>query len=168
MRFVRALMVTPIGEFAFIIAQLGVSAGMLSSDYYPIAVGVALFTALVSPVLIRHSGPISDVWLKAQPKFFYTLLGLYQQFLASVGEHQRRSRIFGLARRSLPPLAISVTFASGIFIVAPFLFAQWNRMFPSGRGSLAIPSLLGRHRCRRGWTAAWCLAKVGGVFQRSG
>jgi CPA2 family monovalent cation:H+ antiporter-2 len=129
--FRAALMVTPIGEFAFIIAQLGVSAGMLSSDYYPIAVGIALFTALVSPVLIRHSGPISDGWLKAQPKFFYTLLGLYQQFLASVGEHQRRSRIFGLGRRSLPPLAISVTFAAGIFIVAPFLFAQWSRMFPS-------------------------------------
>jgi monovalent cation:H+ antiporter-2, CPA2 family len=132
--FRAALMVTPIGEFAFIIAQLGVSAGMLSSDYYPIAVGVALFTALVSPVLIRHSGPISDGWLKIQPKFFYNLLELYQQFLASVGEHQRRSRVFGLARRSLPPLVISVTFASGILIVAPFLFARWRLLFPAGKG----------------------------------
>jgi CPA2 family monovalent cation:H+ antiporter-2 len=129
--FRAALMVTPIGEFAFIIAQLGVSAGMLSSDYYPIAVGVALFTALVSPILIRHSGPISDVWLRAQPKFFYDLLQLYQQFLVSVGEHQRRSRVFGLARQSLPPLAISVIFVSGILIVAPFLFAQWTRLLPA-------------------------------------
>src|SRR6202162_4135636 len=124
--FRAALMVTPVGEFAFIIAQLGVSAGLLSSDYYPVAVGIALFTALVSPILIRHSGPISDGWLKLQPKFFYNLLELYQQFLASVGEHQRRSRVFGLARRSLPPLVISVTFASGILIVAPFLFARWS------------------------------------------
>jgi CPA2 family monovalent cation:H+ antiporter-2 len=127
--FRAALMVTPIGEFAFIIAQLGVSAGLLSSDYYPIAVGVALFTALVSPILIRHSGSISDVWLKAQPKFFYDLLELYRQFLASVGEHQRRSRVFGIAKRSFPPLAISITFASGILIVAPFLFARWNLFF---------------------------------------
>jgi CPA2 family monovalent cation:H+ antiporter-2 len=122
-------MVTPIGEFAFIIAQLGVSAGMLSSDYYPIAVGIALFTALVSPVLTRHSGRISDIWLKAQPKFLYDLLTLYQQFLASAGEHRRRSRVFALAARSLPPLGISITFASAILIVAPFLFSQWNRMF---------------------------------------
>src|SRR6202030_3318985 len=127
--FRAGLMVTPIGEFAFIIAQLGVSAGLLSSDYYPIAVGVALFTALVSPILIRHSGSISDVWLKAQPKFFYDLLELYRQFLASVGEHQRGSRIFGIAKRSFPPLAISITFASGILIVAPFLFARWNLFF---------------------------------------
>jgi CPA2 family monovalent cation:H+ antiporter-2 len=129
--FRAALMVTPIGEFAFIIAQLGVSTGMLSSDYYPIAVGMALFTALVSPILIRHSGHISDVWLRAQPKFFYNLLEQYQLFLASVGAHQRRSRIFGLARRSLPPLGISAIFVSGILIVAPFLFAQWIHLFPA-------------------------------------
>src|SRR6202030_757388 len=127
--FRAGLMVTPIGEFAFIIAQLGVSAGLLSSDYYPITVGVGLFTALVSPVLIRHPGPISDVWLKAQPKFFYDLLELYRQFLASVGEHQRRSRVFGIAKRSFPPLAISITFASGILIVAPFLFTRWSLLF---------------------------------------
>jgi CPA2 family monovalent cation:H+ antiporter-2 len=128
--FRAGLMVTPIGEFAFIIAQLGVSAGMLSSDYYPIAVGIALFTALVSPVLIRHSGRISDVWLKCQPKYFYDLLKLYHDFLASVGEHQRRSRAFGLARQSLPPLLISLTLASGILVIAPFLFSHWIRLFP--------------------------------------
>jgi monovalent cation:H+ antiporter-2, CPA2 family len=132
--FRAGLMVTPIGEFAFIIAQIGVSAGMLSSDYYPIAVGIALFTALVSPVLIRHSGRISDVWLKCQPKFFYDLLKLYHDFLASVGEHQRRSRVFGLARQSLPPLLIGLTFASGILVIAPFLFSQWSRLFPTNAG----------------------------------
>ena len=132
--FRAALMVTPIGEFAFIIAQLGVSSRMLSSDYYPIAVGIALFTALVSPILIRHSGPISDGWLKAQPKFFYQLLELYQQFLGSVGEHQRRSRVFGLARRSLPPFVISVILVSGILIVAPFLFGRWSLLMPAKAG----------------------------------
>ena len=124
------LMVTPIGEFAFIIAQIGVSSGMLSSDYYPIAVGVALFTALISPALIQHSGKISDLALRFEPKLFHDLVKLYQQFLASAGEHQRRSKVFGLARRSLPPLIISVTFASGILIAAPLLFTQWNQVFP--------------------------------------
>jgi monovalent cation:H+ antiporter-2, CPA2 family len=132
--FRAGLMVTPIGEFAFIIAQLGVSAGLLSPDYYPIAVGIALFTALVSPLLIQHSGRISDGWLRCQPKFFYDLLKLYQEFLASVGEHQRRSRVFGLARQSLPPLLISLAFASGILVVAPFLSSQWSRLFPINAG----------------------------------
>jgi len=132
--FRAGLMVTPIGEFAFIIAQLGVAAGMLSSDYYPITVGVALFTALVSPALIQHSGRISDAWLKLQPKFFYDLLKLYQEFLGSVGEHQRRSRAFGLARKRLPPLLISLTFASGILVIAPFLFSKWSNILPANAG----------------------------------
>ena len=128
------LMVTPIGEFAFVIAQMGVSSGMLSSDYYPITVGTALFTALISPSLIQHSGKISDFALRCEPKFFHDLVKLYQQFLASVGEHQSRSKVFGLAKQSLPPLIISVTFASGILVVAPLLFAQWNRFFPQNAG----------------------------------
>ncbi len=129
-----ALMVTPIGEFAFIIAQLGVSARLLSSDYYPIAVGVALFTALVSPILIRHSGPISDQWLKIQPPFFYNLLEVYQQFLISVGEHRRRSRVSALAMHTIVPLMISITFVAGILIVAPFLLVYWSQLFPPKSG----------------------------------
>ncbi len=132
--FRAGLMVTPIGEFAFIIAQVGVSAGMLSSDYYPIAVGISLFTALVSPILIRHSGSISDGWHKIQPPFFYHLLEVYKDFLNSVGEHQRRSRVSTLARQTIVPLVISVTFVAGILIVAPFLLTQWHRLFPPESG----------------------------------
>jgi monovalent cation:H+ antiporter-2, CPA2 family len=128
------LMVTPIGEFAFIIAQIGVSSRVLSADYYPIAVGVALFTALISPALIQHSAKISDFVLRCEPKFFHDLVKLYQQFLTSVGEHQRRSKAFSLAKQSLPPLIISVTFASGILIFAPLLLVQWNRLFPQTTG----------------------------------
>jgi monovalent cation:H+ antiporter-2, CPA2 family len=123
------LMVTPIGEFAFIIAQIGVSSGILSADYYPIAVGVSLLTALISPALIQHSGQISDYALRCEPKFFHDLVKLYQQFLASAGEHQRRSRVAGLAKRSLPPLVISVTFVSGILIAAPLLYSRWSWLF---------------------------------------
>ena len=44
------LSVTPIGEFSFIIAQLGVGAALLDRKYYPVAVGVALLTTLVGCV----------------------------------------------------------------------------------------------------------------------
>ena len=142
--FRAALMVTPIGEFAFIIAQLGVSAGMLSADYYPIAVGIALFTALISPVLIRHSGPISDVWLKAQPKFFYNLLELYQQFLASVGEHQRQKPGFRSCQAQLSAfgdqrhLRIRHSDRCSVFVRA------MEPAVPGKGGSLVVSSCSGR------------------------
>jgi CPA2 family monovalent cation:H+ antiporter-2 len=124
------LMVTPIGEFAFIIAQVGVSAQLLSPDYYPIAVGIALFTAVVSPILIQRSAQISTFAVNCEPKFLREFLTLYQQFLASAGEHQQRSRAFGLARQKLPLLLISVTFVSGILVFAPLLLRQWDTLFP--------------------------------------
>jgi monovalent cation:H+ antiporter-2, CPA2 family len=132
--FRAALMVTPIGELAFISAQVGVSAHLLSPEYYGIAVGVALFTAFICPFLIRNSGQISDGWVKLQPPLFQDLLELYQQFLISVGEHQRRSRLSALAREILPPLLVSVTFVAGILIFAPFLLVHWNAIFPAASG----------------------------------
>jgi monovalent cation:H+ antiporter-2, CPA2 family len=132
--FRAALMVTPIGELAFISAQVGVSAHLLSPEYYGIAVGVALFTAFICPFLIRNSGQISDGWVKLQPPLFQDLLELYQQFLNSVGEHQRRSRLSALAREILPPLLVSVTFVAGILIFAPFLLVHWNAIFPAASG----------------------------------
>ncbi|MBV9998304.1 MAG: cation:proton antiporter [Verrucomicrobia bacterium] len=124
------LMVTPIGEFAFIIAQVGVSARLLSADYYPIAVGIALFTAVVSPILIQRSAQISNVVVNCEPNFLREFLTVYQEFLASAGEHQHRSRAFGLARQKLPPLLVSVTFVSGILVFAPLLLRQWDASFP--------------------------------------
>lgn len=124
------LMVTPIGEFAFIIAQVGVSAQLLSADYYPIAVGIALFTAVISPILIQRSAQISNFAVNCEPKFLREFLTLYQQFLASAGEHQQGSRAFGLARQKLPLLLINVTFVSGILVFAPLILRQWNTLFP--------------------------------------
>jgi monovalent cation:H+ antiporter-2, CPA2 family len=132
--FRAALMVTPIGELAFISAQVGVSTHLLSPEYYGIAVGVALFTAFICPFLIRNSGQLSDEWVKFQPPLFHDLLGLYQQFLSSVGEHQRRSRVSALARQILPPLLVSVAFVAGILIFAPLLLVHWNDIFAGASG----------------------------------
>jgi monovalent cation:H+ antiporter-2, CPA2 family len=124
------LMITPIGEFAFIIAQVGVSARMLSADYYPIAVGIAFFTALVSPSLMLNSGKITDLIMRGEPKFLKDLLELYQQFLHSVGEGQKRSRLVGLARQRLPLLLAATLFVTGLLVFAPLLLKEWNRFLP--------------------------------------
>jgi CPA2 family monovalent cation:H+ antiporter-2 len=124
------LMVTPVGEFAFIIAQVGVSSKILSGDYYPIAVGVSLITALASPLLTQHSSAITDRVLKAEPEFIRGLLRLYDQFLVSVGERQKRSKVIGLARQRLPFLLVAVIFVIGFLVFAPNLFYVWDSWSP--------------------------------------
>ncbi|MBV9492011.1 MAG: cation:proton antiporter, partial [Verrucomicrobia bacterium] len=123
------LMVTPVGEFAFIIVQAGVSAQLLSADYYPVAIGMALFTAVVSPVLIQHSAEISNYVVDREPKFLRELLTLYQQFLAAAGERQQRSRVWRLAKEKLPLCLVSMLFASGILVFAPLLLRPWEALF---------------------------------------
>ena len=117
------LMLTPIGEFTFIIAQVGVLSGLLSEHYYTLSVGVALFTALCSRFLVRNSGDLADRLVGLQPKFWRDLLGVYQEFLASLLESHRRNQVLALAKSKLVPVTISLAFASGVLVFAPALFS---------------------------------------------
>jgi K+:H+ antiporter len=124
------LMAIPIGEFAFIIAQVGVSSGLLPADFYPIAIGVATLTATVAPILGRQSDKISERLLSFEPHFVTNLVTSYRQFLSDAAEKQRRSEVIGLAQRKLAPVVIGLAFASGLLIFADQLLRFWSRLFP--------------------------------------
>ena len=51
---------TQIGEFAFIIASLGVSLGVTSHFLYPIVVAVSVITTFLTPYMIRLAEPASN------------------------------------------------------------------------------------------------------------
>ena len=51
---------TQIGEFAFIIASLGVSLGVTSDFLYPIVVAVSVITTFLTPYMIRLAEPASN------------------------------------------------------------------------------------------------------------
>jgi CPA2 family monovalent cation:H+ antiporter-2 len=123
------LMLTPVGEFTFIIAQAGVVSGLLSENYYTVSVGVALFNALWSPFLVRNSGNLADRLVGLQPKFWRDLLDEYQEFLASLLESHRRIQVFALAKSKLVPVSISLAFASGVLVFAPALFSLFTKFF---------------------------------------
>ena len=48
---------TQIGEFAFIIASLGLSLGVISSFLYPVVVAVSVITTFLTPYMIRLAEP---------------------------------------------------------------------------------------------------------------
>lgn len=51
---------TQIGEFAFIIASLGISLKVMDGFLYPIVVAVSVITTFITPYMIKASGPVSD------------------------------------------------------------------------------------------------------------
>ena len=57
-----------IGEFAFIVATLGLSLGVISDFLFPIAVGVSAITTFTTPYMIKYSEPFYNWLIKNLPK----------------------------------------------------------------------------------------------------
>ena len=57
-----------VGEFAFIIATLGRSLGVISEFLYPVVVAVSVITTFLTPYMIRAAEPCYDFLIKHLPK----------------------------------------------------------------------------------------------------
>jgi len=61
---VTGLALGQVGEFSFIMAKTGVSAGVLSSEHYKFAVAVIVLTMAAAPYMIKYSSAIADQIMK--------------------------------------------------------------------------------------------------------
>lgn len=68
---------TQIGEFAFIIATLGMSLGVLEHTLYPIVVAVSVITTFTTPYFIKMSLPVYDFVAKHLPSKLHFLITRY-------------------------------------------------------------------------------------------
>ena len=68
---------TQIGEFAFIIAALGVSLNVTSSFLYPIVVAVSVITTFLTPYMIRLAVPAYNVVERKMPEKWKRMLEHY-------------------------------------------------------------------------------------------
>lgn len=66
-----------IGEFAFIVATLGLSLGVISEFLFPVAVGASAITTFTTPYLIRFSGPVYNAVEKVMPKKWLNAINIY-------------------------------------------------------------------------------------------
>ncbi|MCF3649059.1 cation:proton antiporter [Synoicihabitans lomoniglobus] len=133
------LLLTPIGEFSFVIAQLGISAGVLDARFYPIAVGVSLFTVLVSPWLNRHADPLIAWSFRLEPRWLRRALDSYHAWIAA----QTRRPIGGvwwrLSRKRLLQIGGEMLIVTGLLSFSPSLL---NSLLQSPLGSAATPLVL--------------------------
>ena len=116
-----AMCLTPIGEFSLILALTGVQGGIVPESFYAVAVGVCLFTAVTTPLLIGHSRRLSE-WIEArQPQFLAQLIGLYHEWIENLKQRQNASILWRLTAPRVVQLTILVLFVSGLLTFAsPF------------------------------------------------
>lgn len=124
------LSVTPLGEFSFIIAQLGVIAGVLPAEFQAVAVGVALLTTLSAPVLMRRAPRIVGWVDRHLPGWLNTSLGNYRRWLERLQVRQQHSVLWQLSRKRLTSILIEVLFVSGVLVFSEQLFAAVNQFLP--------------------------------------
>jgi CPA2 family monovalent cation:H+ antiporter-2 len=137
-----------IGEFAFILATLGVSLGVVGKHLYPIIVATAALNALVRPYLANRADAIADAVSRHLPRPLRAVMDLYIRWIAQVrvARQQQNPGLHHL--RSLAwQLILNLALVAAVFICVAFVV----RVVPA-------PDWL----TRGGWlrTAAWSAAAV--------
>ncbi|KAA6434065.1 sodium:proton antiporter [Dyadobacter flavalbus] len=75
-----------IGEFSFIIANLGLSLKVTSEFLYPIAVGVSVITTFTTPYMMKASEPLSEWLEKRLPEKWKLYLNRYSTSTDTIGQ----------------------------------------------------------------------------------
>ncbi|GAB2777126.1 cation:proton antiporter [Rhabdobacter roseus] len=145
------LSLSQIGEFSFIIANLGIALRVTSDFLYPIAVGVSVITTFTTPYCIKAAVPLYE-WIKERmPTKWYNFLNRYSNTTQTIRTHSHWNDVLKdylqvivlnsvviialllLASRALLPLVQRrmpdpllggvLTSAMALLAMAPFLWA---------------------------------------------
>ncbi|MCC5875882.1 MAG: cation:proton antiporter, partial [Candidatus Sumerlaeia bacterium] len=139
-----SLTLTPLGEFSFVIAFLGISSGVMPETFYPAAVGASLITCLISPALIRRSETISRGIEGAIPATIHRGIETYHQWLENLHAHQNRSLAWKLILPRLIQTVVLLLLVGGLLALTSPIYGLMRRgvgenlLFPNGTMILLI------------------------------
>ncbi len=125
-----------IGEFAFIIASLGMSLGVIKNKVYPIVVAVSILTTLTTPFLIKSADRLSALAGKLLPGKLAEKLERYTD--ENAGSREQDSDWGRFLRRYVKVTALYGVLMMGVTMLGQFvLFPLLQRTLPEQR--LAAP-----------------------------
>jgi monovalent cation:H+ antiporter-2, CPA2 family len=129
-----------IGEFSFIIAAVGMTAGATRSFLYPIAVAVSAITTLTTPWLIRAAEPAA-LWVDRKlPRPIQTSVALYASWVDRIRrapETAGRSR----TRRLIRLILLDAVVLAIVLIGAGAESGRFTTMFSKWTGASAETSV---------------------------
>lgn len=153
-----------IGEFSYIIAQVGTSHGNVGGHIYDVVVAVSVVTAFTTPWLIRISDPLAE-WVDSRlPKPLQTFTSLYGSWLEGLRHGGNEETIWNKSRRLVRKLATDGSILAVIVITTAATIDKWVpelqelldlsvlgwRILLAAMGvALALPFLVGVFRCAR-------------------
>ncbi|MCM1521214.1 MAG: cation:proton antiporter [Muribaculaceae bacterium] len=133
---------TQIGEFAFIIASLGMSLGVLDAQIYPIVVAVSVLTTFTTPYFIRMADPAYRYVESHLPRRLHFLIDRYSE--SATAEQSATAELWkSLLRRYLWRVVLySIVLIALTILTLRYLLPFFVSIFPSwGRFICMIVSL---------------------------
>ena len=117
-----------IGEFAFIIATLGISLKVTAPFLYPVAVAVSVITTFTTPFIMRMSGPFYLKLLKILPPRWIEFL---ERYSAGSNTVNRQSEWAEMLRANALHIILHAILLSGIVWISfkfysPMLIGKWG------------------------------------------
>ena len=126
-----------IGEFAFIIASLGLSLGVIADYIYPIIIAVSVITTLTTPFFIKHSDNIYAFVVKLLPEKLTQKLERYTDEEQS--EKEQDSDWSAFLSRYIRTVALYGVIMAGIGIIGRYwLLPLLETALPSGAAAKAV------------------------------
>lgn len=125
---------TQIGEFAFIIATLGMQLGVLDPTIYPIVVAVSVLTTFTTPYFIRMADPVYGFIERHLPDKLHFLIDRYSKNAVSESETGKVWR--AVLKRYIWRILLYATLLTAICLISqqwlmPWLtriMPQWSRL----------------------------------------
>ena len=140
---------TQIGEFAFIIASLGVSLRVTSDFLYPIVVAVSVITTFLTPYMIRLAVPAYNLVDSRMPARWRNLLEHYVTGSQTTVNHENnwKKLLFAIARIVVIYLVLCIAVMALSFnLLVPFLKHAlpdpWGRLLAAVLTIVAISPFL--------------------------
>ncbi len=111
-----------VGEFAFIIATLGMSLNVIDSYLYPIIVAVSVITTFTTPYFIKLANPAYEKLNTVLPERFRMLLDNYTSNATTSHTRSAWKQILGLY---LGKIIFYSTIIGGLMIISLSYFIPW-------------------------------------------
>jgi CPA2 family monovalent cation:H+ antiporter-2 len=137
-----------IGEFSFIIAQLGTTIGVISSFIYPITVAVSAVTTFLTPYLIKASDGFSALLSRLLPERLKQPARYYQSWMHSLPQVAETERqLMGRILRRLSAyivldLVLIIAVLAGAGLLAHRFEAEMDALLPHGSRLLPVAALV--------------------------
>lgn len=110
-----------IGEFAYLVALIGVSMKAVDTSLYQIAVGASVLTTLMNPVLMRASDPLADWLERCLPKRAKAGLETYASGFDRFRHASAPGRTVSAIRFNLILVLLQMVLAAVFFVAAGLL-----------------------------------------------